>query len=201
MDEGRTTGLVYHSFSKASDTVSRNILKQAEKMQVRKVDSKVDWKLAEQSDPESWDQWHKIHVEASHYCYPQVEVPGPVLFNIFISDLDTGIVCIHSKFTDNTKLGGEDVGPCSCAPIQMDINRWENWIDRNLTKFSEGKWKVLHLGKNYPMCQYMLRAKELISNSTDWDLRVLIDNKLIMSSNAASQWKRSTVSWPALTKT
>lgn len=49
-----------------------------------------------------------------------------------------------------------------CAAIQIDLNRLENWEDRNLMKFSNETWEVLHLGKNNPgtsKCKELMEQK------------------------------------------
>jgi len=48
-------------------------------------------------------------------------------------------------------------------------------------KFNKENCKVLHLGKNNPMHQYMLRATQLESSLAEKDLGVLVDTRLNMS--------------------
>ncbi|KAK4829963.1 hypothetical protein QYF61_008094 [Mycteria americana] len=63
---------------------------------------------------------------------------------------------------------------------RYDLDRLENWAKRNLMKFSKGKCKVLHLGRNNPGHWDKLGAGQLENSSAEKDLGVLVDSKLTM---------------------
>nr|XP_009929791.1 PREDICTED: 39S ribosomal protein L33, mitochondrial [Opisthocomus hoazin] len=58
--------------------------------------------------------------------------------------------CLLMKFGDDIEVAGAvDMLECRTA-FQRAPDRLEEWADRNLTKFSKDKRKVLHLGRKTP---------------------------------------------------
>ncbi|KAJ7404274.1 RNA-directed DNA polymerase from mobile element jockey [Willisornis vidua] len=64
---------------------------------------------------------------------------GPVLFNIFTNDLDTGLGRIISKFAEDTKIGGAVDSPKGREALQRDLSKLEDWAITNYMKFNKEK--------------------------------------------------------------
>ena len=89
-----------------------------------------------------WSGWRKVLSGI-----PQQSVLGPVLFLVFIDDLEEGVMSEVLKFADDTKIFGRVDSEMDREVLQRDLDRLVQWSERWQMRFNVDKCKDIHLGR------------------------------------------------------
>ncbi|CAM4611597.1 unnamed protein product [Caretta caretta] len=132
LDKGNAVDLIYLDFSKAFDTVPhKKLLAKLEKMGINmKIERWIrNWlkgrlqRVILKGELSGWKEFTS--------GVPQGSVLGPMLFNLFITDLGTKSENVLIKFADDTKLGGIANTERDRDIIQEDLDNLVNWSNSN----------------------------------------------------------------------
>ena len=122
---------------------------------------------------------------------PQGSVLGPLLFLIFIDDLDFNLSSSVYKFADDTKLY-RVVDSCSdAAMLQSDLNRLVEWSKLWQMSFNVSKCKVMHFGSSNSCFDYLMGDASLDKVDEERDLGVIVSNSLKPSKQCAAAAARA----------
>ncbi|XP_054370369.1 triadin isoform X2 [Molothrus ater] len=193
VDEGRATGIISLDLNK--DTVPHDIY--VSKMERRGSDEWATGWI------KNWLDDHAQNVEVSGAMskwkavpssVPQGSVFGLVLFNIFISDMESGFQCTLSEFPDDT----DDTEVCDAVNTlegrnntQRDLVRLERWAQVILMKFNNAKCEVLHLVWRSPKNNFRLGTEWKEAKAGEKDLGLPVHEKLDMTQQCVLEVKKA----------
>jgi len=182
VDEGNSVDFVYLDFAKAFDKVPhRRLLK---KLESHGINGKVsDW-------VKNWlsDRRQKVSINRESSSWqavtsgvPQGSVLGPVLFIIYINDLETDLVSKIGKFADDTKMN-KCVNTLQDAEIlRDDLRKLDEWAKNWQMQFNKDKCVVMHIGRSNKQFEYKLGDDVLKASVKEKDLGITVDNSLKFS--------------------
>ena len=178
-DECRSVDIIYLDFQKAFDKVPHKRL--LDKLQTHSISGSIhswikDW-LSERKQRVvingASSPW--LNVKSG---VPQGSVLGPVLFLIYVNDLDDGLMCKVSKFADDTKITSKVTTSQEKEALQSDLDRLTCWANKWQMKFNVDKCKVLHIGSSNDHVQYEMNGQILGAVNKEKDLGVTISSDL-----------------------
>ena len=182
IDVGSPVDIFYLDFQKAFDKVPHQRL--LLKLKAHGIgDSITDW-------IEQWltDRRQRVVVdgEVSNWKsvlsgVPQGSVLGPILFLIYINDLDDSITSNVLKFADDTKLFRKVNTDGDKQHLQNDLDRLVKWSEKWQMLLNFGKCKCLHTGHGNFNVNYKMGDTVLGTTVKEKDLGVTISTDMKVS--------------------
>ena len=194
IDEGNNMDVIYLDFSKAFDKVPHARL--LEKLRAHGINGKVwDWISNWLSNRKQrtvingkTSEWSKVSSGVA-----QGSVLGPLLFLIYINDIDLAATLIDRiiKFADDTKIGNKANNDDDFNNMQETINKLATWADTWGMAFNATKCHVLHMGHNNPRRTYSMNGTSLPTSATEKDVGVIVSDNLKPSKHCAEAARKA----------
>ena len=182
IDTGKSVDVIFLDFAKAFDKVPHRRL--LIKLKSHGITNKVlDWIT----------EWLKCRIQRvgirgvlSDWIevlsgVPQGSVLGPILFLVYINDLDCGIKNWILKFADDTKLFGRISNTADSDELQEDLSKLVQWSSEWQMLFNVDKCNVMHISKKPAQREYQMNGRTLNVVQQEKDLGVLLSNNLKVS--------------------
>ena len=183
LDEGSPVDIIYLDFKKAFDKVPHQRLLLL-KLKAHGIgNGMINW-------IEKWLIGRRQRVvvdgEVSNWKpvlsgVPQGSVLGPILFLIYINDLDDDITSKVLKFADDTKVFRKIKSDADRQHLQDDLNKLIEWSEKWQMLFNFGKCKCLHTGHGNEDAQYTMGDTVLNTTSKEKDLGLTISADMKVS--------------------
>jgi hypothetical protein len=109
---------------------------------------------------------------------PQGSILGPILFVIYINDIDEGIISKLFKFADDTKVIGKAASRDDVKCLQDDLHNLVKWSLEWQMLFNASKCGVMHFGHSNSEREYYLGGTKVRKLEEERDLGVIIHKSL-----------------------
>ena len=192
MDDGEACDAIYLDFAKAFDKVPfERLLIKVKSLGIR---GKVLRWIGE------WLRGRKqrVCIEGSQSGWRDVSsgvlqcsVLGPVLFLIYINDIDLNILSWLLKFADDTKLFAKVNTLEERDKMQTDLDCLVKWSADWQMSFNVSKCNVMHIGKNNRKYKYYMYNQELEVVEEERDLGVIITSNLKVSKQCQNAYNKA----------
>ena len=192
LDAGRGVDVIYLDFQKAFDKVPLGRLM----FKLRGLG--VKGKCADWIDTWLHGRSQRVVVNGKFSSWkavtsgvPQGSVLGPILFLIFINDIDSSVSSSISKFADDTKLYRKVSDEHDALLLQKDLDRLFSWSQTWQMSFNADKCKVLYFGPKNFSYDYKMNGSVLSEVTFEKDLGVVITGDLKPSRQCAASAARA----------
>jgi ribonuclease P/MRP protein subunit RPP40 len=175
IDSGYLVDVLYLDFQKAFDKVPHHRL--ISKVKAHGINGKVaEW-------ISNWLSRRKQRVVINGKVsgwksvvsgVPQGSVLGPLLFVIYINDIDDNIQSKVLKFADDTKVYRHVHSGTDIDILRSDLVKSFDWSKEWRMLFNIDKCKIMHIGYNNPNATYSVDSIDLSSVDEEKDLDVVI---------------------------